>query len=166
MIRKTFVLVLLCTFFKTVGFAFDFRYKGITFKCKLKGGVVCITGFDTNAKNVTIPASVSDRGLEYEVWSIDLWKGGINYMADTIIIEEGIRHIASRAFVGFHRLKYAHLPLSIAEIGSNCLRNKKMEIHGLEDKFIEEIRNGRACYPSASFRKPIDHIAQVYPSEK
>ena len=151
MMKRAFIMIFSLAIFSVAGMAFDYKYKDVTFKCKLKGGSVCITGFDTDAKTVTIPSVVMNGAYgPYEVLRISLRISGINYATTSLIIEEGIRDISTGTFNGLRNLKKLKLPSTIAHIGRNPLRNKNVVIEGLPDgKFVADIVSGREYYTPA-----------------
>ena len=104
---------------------FDYRYNGVTFRCKAKRGYITITKFDTGAANVTIPGKVEFGGNEYPVKEIDTFINGNNYSATKLVIEEGVETIANYAFNEFRKLTDVTIPSSIKTIGRNAFRDIK-----------------------------------------
>lgn len=105
--------------------SFKYTYKGVTFKCKAKKGEVTITGFDVDAKEVTIPANVEYGNHYYPVKEIDTFINGNNYSAMRLVIEEGVETIANYAFVEFRKLVNVTLPNTIKEVGRNAFRDSQ-----------------------------------------
>jgi PEGA domain. len=103
--------------------SFKVRYNGVTFKCKAKRGFVTITGFDTNAAIVTIPAKVNYADDDYPVKEIDTFINGNNYSARKLIIEEGVEAISNFAFMEFRKLIDVTIPHSMKTIGKNAFRD-------------------------------------------
>lgn len=103
--------------------SFKVNYEGVTFKCKAKKGYITITGFDTNAGNVTIPGRVEFEGNYYPVREIDTFINGNNYSATRLVIEDGVEIIDNFAFVEFRKLMDVTIPNSIKEIGKNAFRD-------------------------------------------
>lgn len=106
--------------------AFDYTYKGITFKCKKVGDKVIITSFDVKAPTVIIPAVVYDGNQEYKVKTVSTFLNGVNYLAETLVIEEGIEDIDNFAFNEFRKLRSATLPSTIKNIGKNAFRDNSV----------------------------------------
>lgn len=99
---------------------FSYSYNSVNFKCKLKDGTVCITGFDRNVADVIVPAFVSYRGKNYPVVMVDTYISGDNYSTITLMLEEGIREIANYCFIEFRKLQTVVLPNSIQVVGKNA----------------------------------------------
>lgn len=110
---------------------FSYNYNRVNFKCKLKDGTVCITGFDRNVANVIVPAIVSYHDKNYPVVKIDTYISGDNYSTTTLMLEEGIREIANYCFIEFRKLQTVVLPNSIRVVGKNAFA-KAEEISNLQ----------------------------------
>lgn len=123
--------------------SFKSQYQGVTFNCKAKNGYVTVTGFETGAISVTIPAQVSYEGRYYPVTTIDTNINGNNYSAERLVISDGIQIIEKYSFAEFRKLKEVVLPNSIKEIGKKAFRNNKQTKFTLPG-FIREtqLRNG------------------------
>lgn len=104
---------------------FDYSYKGVTFKCKVKSGCVEITSFDRDAYSVTIPGVVTYRGVNYNVTKVNTYISGDNYSAAYLTLEEGIREIANYCFIEFRQLQSVTLPSTITKVGGNSFANKE-----------------------------------------
>lgn len=117
--------------------SFKSKYDGVTFSCKAKKGYVTITGFDTGAISVTIPAHVSYNGQYYPVTTIDTNINGNNYSTERLVISEGVKIIENYAFAEFRKLRYVVIPSSIREIGRKAFRNNTQTKFTLP-KFITE----------------------------
>lgn len=102
---------------------FTYTYEGVDFKCKVKSGTVCITGFDRNAGTVIIPNKVMHNGKQYNVTEVDTYISGDNYSAVSLTLEEGIKYIANYSFVEFRKLETVVLPESIIKIGKKTFAN-------------------------------------------
>lgn len=102
---------------------FSYTYEGIDFKCKVKSGTVCITGFDRSAATVVIPNRVIHKGRKYDVTEVDTYISGDNYSAVSLTLEEGIKYIANYSFVEFRKLETVILPESIIKIGKKTFAN-------------------------------------------
>ena len=123
--------------------SFKSQYQGVTFNCRAKNGYVTVTGFETGAISVTIPAQVSYEGKHYPVTTIDTNINGNNYSAERLVISDGIQTIVKYSFAEFRKLKEVVVPNSIKEIGKKAFRNNKQTKFILPG-FIREsqIRNG------------------------
>ncbi|MDY4565782.1 MAG: caspase family protein [Prevotella sp.] len=104
---------------------FDVTYKNVTFKCKLNKGLVTITSFSVDAPNVVIPSTVQYKGIAYPVNKVSTFFNGNNYLAENLVVEEGIQRIDRFAFAEFRKLKTVRLPASIKYIGNNAFRKIK-----------------------------------------
>lgn len=100
---------------------FTYTYDGIDFKCKVKSGTVCITGFDRNTATVVIPNRVVHKGRRYDVTEVDTYISGDNYSTVSLTLEEGIKYVANYSFVEFRKLETVILPESIIKIGKKHL---------------------------------------------
>jgi len=124
--------------------SFKVDYEGVIFKCKAKKGYVTITGFDTNAENVTIPAKVEFQGEFYPVREVDTFINGNNYSAKRLVIEEGVESIANFAFIEFRKLVDVTIPNSINKIGKNAFRDKSGMRFTIPSNISEyDLRGGR-----------------------
>ena len=130
-------------------FAFDYSYKGVDFKCKITNKGVCITGFSVKAKNVVIPSVISYRGLEYKVQSVSTFLNGVNYLTETLVLEEGIEDIDKFSFNEFRKLVSVTLPSSVRHIGRNAFRNNSdMKFHLASNISETMLRNGKDFNPT------------------
>lgn len=130
---------------KALNKSFNYKYEGVTFKCKAKKGYVTITGFDVNAENVTIPGKVEFEGEYYPVREIDTFINGNNYGARKLVIQEGVMIVANYAFVEFRKLVDVTIPNSIVEIGRNAFRNNKGMKFYLPSRINEnDLRKGKS----------------------
>ena len=77
---------------------FEYTYQGVDFKCKIVKDFVTITAFSIKASHVVVPSEVVYRGIRYSVRSVDVFMNGVNYLAETMIIENGIEEIAKYSF--------------------------------------------------------------------
>lgn len=107
---------------------FDVTYKNVVFKCKLNRGLVTITSFSVDAPNVVIPSTVQYKGVAYPVNEVSTFINGNNYLAENLVIEEGVQRIDKFSFAEFRKLKTVRLPASINYIGNNAFR----KINGIE----------------------------------
>lgn len=129
-------------------YSFDYTYQGVTFNCKIKDKTVCITSFSVKAKHVVVPAVVKDKGIEYKVKSISTFLNGVNYLAETLILEEGIEDIDKFSFNEFRKLVNITLPSTIQHIGRNAFRNNDRMMFNLASNLDEQaIRDGKDYCP-------------------
>lgn len=130
---------------KALNKSFNYKYEGVTFKCKAKKGYVTITGFDVNADNVIIPGKVEYEGEYYPVREIDTFINGNNYGAKKLVIQEGVVCVANYAFVEFRKLVDVTIPNSIVEIGRNAFRDNKGIKFNLPSRINEnDLRKGKS----------------------
>ena len=149
--RRIFLALFIVTF-SAVIFAqkFDYVYKGIEFRCKLENGAVTITRFDEKAWNVTIPATVQYKGLDYDVKKVSTFLNGVNYLTINLVIEEGIEDIDKFSFNEFRKLQTVSIPSTIRHIGKNAFRNNVMLKFTMLSSIDEaSLRNGVELWPSA-----------------
>lgn len=102
---------------------FSYGYQGVIFKCRLKSGMVTITGFDQEASKVIVPGKVNYKGISYPVDKIDTYISGCNYSTKSLIVEEGIAEIENYSFIEFRKLEHVVLPNSLKNIGRNSFAN-------------------------------------------
>lgn len=142
------IILLLLALVPVCVFAFDYSYQGVVFKCKPNGQTVCITAFSVKAKMVVIPATVSFKGKEYRVTSVSTFMNGVNYLAESLVLEEGIEEIDKFSFNEFRKLESVSLPSSIKHIGKNAFRNNDgMQFILASDIDEQVLRSGKECYP-------------------
>lgn len=131
--------------------AFDFTYQGVDFKCKITGKSVCITSFSVKAKNVIIPAVVTNKGVEYQVKSVSTFLNGVNYLAETLVLEEGIEDIDKYSFNEFRKLLRVTLPSTLRHIGKNAFRENSGMSFQLASNINEQaLRKGQEVYPTGN----------------
>lgn len=105
------------------GKSFKFTYRNVTFSCKtIDDNSVCITSFTAGAADVVIPARVECDGKTYSVKEVDTFVNGNNYLARTLVLEDGIEKVAASAFIEFRKLKSVTLPASVKYVGKNAFR--------------------------------------------
>lgn len=104
---------------------FEYTYHGITFKCKVTGidNAVTITGFPVKSTKVVIPAFVTYRNNTYAVKKISTFLNGVNYLAESLVLEEGIEEIDRYSFNEFRNLTSITLPSTLKHIGRYAIRN-------------------------------------------
>lgn len=151
---KTKLSVLLCLLLVTMTTAaqkFDYIYQGVEFKCKLTGADVTITSFSVKATKVVVPARVTYRDKEYPVKTIDVFLNGVNYLAEELVVEEGVTDIAKFAFNEFRKLRTVSLPSSLQHIGRNAVRvNAGTTLYLASNIDEQAVRNGKETWPMAS----------------
>lgn len=130
---------------------FNYEYKGVDFKCKGEGNSVCIISFSVKAENVVIPATVMYKGEAFPVKSISTFLNGVNYLAKTLVVEEGIEDINKYSFNEFRKLKQVTLPSTIKHIGKNAFRDNDGLIFNNRSTINEQlIRDGDECWARGS----------------
>ena len=128
--------------------SFDYTYQGVCFKCKISRQGVCITGFSVKALRVVIPAIVSYKGRDYPVKSVSTFLNGVNYLAEELILEEGIEEIDKFSFNEFRKLVRVSLPTTLRHIGRNAFRDNKGMQFALASNIDEHaLRKGNETYP-------------------
>ena len=142
---KTTLLIMLLLMGTASIFAFDYTYKGVTFTCKVKGNGVIITKFDRNATKVTVPAKVADGKAVYDVLEVSTFSNGDNYSARQLVLEEGIKRIASWSFVEFRWLTEVTLPSSLTYVGKRAFRTNTTDVNFNLPSSIDvaDIRQGK-----------------------
>lgn len=140
---KKIILLMFCLMPILSLMAFDYTYEGVEFKCKTEGETVCITGFTVKARRVVIPAIVSNKGREYRVKSVSTFMNGVNYLAEELILEEGIEDIEKYCFNEFRKLVSVSLPGTIKHIGKNAFRNNDGLVFAMSSNIDEAaVRKG------------------------
>lgn len=133
----------------TVAQRFDYTYKGVNFKCKVVDGGVCITSFDANAAEVVIPAKVTYKGGSYPVKQVSTFLNGVNYLAVSLTLEEGIEDIDKFSFNEFRKLTSVKLPASVRHIGKNAFRdNPGLALTMSAGVDENALRQGRELWPT------------------
>lgn len=123
---KKLLSLVITTVLATVAFmahAFSYTYKGVEFKGKISNGVACIKSFNNKAQDVTIPAKIIEKGVEYPVKMVSVFMNGVNYTAESLVIEEGVEEIDKYCFVEFRKLKNVTLPSTLWHVGKNAFRD-------------------------------------------
>ena len=147
--KALIITYLLVACLATYAQKFTYAYQGVEFKCKVTGQSVCITSFDVKAQQVTIPAMVSWKGMNYPVKSVSTFLNGVNYLTVSLTLEEGIEEIDKFSFNEFRKLIKVNLPSSIRHIGKNAFRdNRGMTFEMLSCIDEQSIRNGYELWPS------------------
>lgn len=124
---------------------FEATYDGVIFKCKAKEGYVTITGFSTNADNVTIPATVQYKGKAYPVVEIDAYRNGCTYTTKTVVIQKGIKRISQYCFNEFRYLMELTIPNTVTYVGRRAVRgNKNLNIKAPSYIDVEWIKDGKS----------------------
>lgn len=127
---------------------FEYIYQGVEFKCKLVKDAVTITAFSLKASHVIIPSEVVYRGVRFPVKSVDVFMNGVNYLAETLVLEDGIEEIAKYSFNEFRKLQSVTLPPSLRHIGKYAFRNNtnlKMYLASNIDEI--SLRDGKETWP-------------------
>lgn len=147
--KSLIILLLFMACLATYAQKFTYAYRGVEFKCKVTGESVCITSFDSRAQQVTIPSMVTYKGVSYPVKSVSTFLNGVNYLAVSLTLEEGIEEIDKFSFNEFRKLQKVSLPSTIRHIGKNAFRdNRGMNFEMLSCIDEQSIRNGYELWPS------------------
>lgn len=159
------LLSILCMLVISIGClakSFTYNYKGVTFKCKVEKNCVCITSFDVDAKIVTVPSVVTYKGVTYPVKKISTFINGNNYLANTLIIEEGMEEIGNYSFNEFRQLKSVLLPSTIKVIGRNAFRDNSETVFNLPSTISETaLRSGSKITTNTYDEDNSDMLAQA-----
>lgn len=149
---------------------FSYVYKGVEFKGKINNGVACIKSFNSRASDVTIPAIITHKGVNYPVKSVSVFMNGVNYMAANLTLEEGIEDIDKFCFNEFRKLHTVNLPASIRHIGKNAFRdNKNMAMYMLSSINETDVRKGHEIHSDGSgvmkTPQPTNYMASTQTNE-
>ncbi len=142
--KKIIIAVLFATV-SVVTFAqkFDYVYKGMEFKCKIEDGGATVLRFDTKATDVTIPATVNYKGMNYPVKKVSTFLNGVNYLTVNLVLEEGIEEIDNFSFNEFRKLRQVSIPSTVRHIGKNAFRNNNALMFNMLSSIDENaLRNG------------------------
>lgn len=142
---KKFISFLLTVVVSTVCMAqsFTYYYNGVEFKGKISGGAACIKSFNNKALDVTIPAVINHKGVDYPVRTVSVFMNGVNYTAENLVLEEGIEEIDKFCFVEFRKLQSVTLPSTLRRVGKNAFRdNNQLTMNILASIDEAAIRNG------------------------
>lgn len=142
---------------------FKCLYQGIEFRCKLisNRSAVSIEGFSTSERNVTIPSSVTYRGMVYPVKTVSTYSTIDFYSAETLTLEEGITDIDNQAFKQFRKLKEVTLPSTISHIGKKAFRNDKITIHQAGNIDEASVLNGYEWWAVKTSSTPRNNVVQT-----
>lgn len=142
--------------------SFTYNYRGIDFTCKIKKGTTIITGFDTDAAKVIIPAEVKDKhGQSHQVSVLDFFSEARFYKTNTVAIEQGITEIEEYCFYLFKELANVYIPGSIEKIGKKAFNGKYAPTFTMPSNIKEsDLLAGNAIYPQAS-EQLTDHWADL-----
>ena len=147
--RIIFISLFIFIALGTMAQRFDYTYKGVDFKCKMADGGVCITSFNANAAEVVIPAKVTYKGVDYSVKQVSTFLNGVNYLAVSLTLEEGIEDIDKFSFNEFRKLTSVKLPASVRHIGKNAFRNNPGMALTMSASVDENaLRQGRELWPT------------------
>ncbi len=147
-------LSILFIFFSTItciAQGFTYNYRGVEFKGKISNGTACIKSFNNKAQIVTIPSTITHKGINYPVKSVSVFMNGVNYTTVDLTIEEGIEDIDKYCFNEFRKLQVVNLPTSLRHIGKNAFRNNVgMKLNMLSSIDENSLRNGIELYPNGN----------------
>ena len=85
----------------------------------LTDSTVSFNGVDADVTNVTIPASVTNNGISYQVTEVADSAFFGNTVIQNVVISEGLTKIGIRVFYNATSLKTASVPQSVTSIGRN-----------------------------------------------
>lgn len=145
---------------------FSYTHQGVEFKCKVNNGTVCVTGFDVKARQVTVPAIVSYNGVDYPVKSVSTFLNGVNYLAVSLVLEEGIEDIDKFSFNEFRKLTSVSLPSTIRHIGKNAFRdNSGMTFEILSGVDESLVRKGKEVWGTGDIQeRPVVAVVPKTPT--
>lgn len=130
---------------------FTYQYMGVEFKGKISNGTACIKSFNNKAQTVTIPATITHKGVNYPVKIVSVFMNGVNYTTVNLTIEEGIEDIDKYCFNEFRKLLVVNLPTSLRHIGKNAFRdNAGLTLNMLSSIDENSLRNGVELFPNGS----------------
>lgn len=138
--RKLSLLLMVMTFAISSSYARSFKYVygDVTFKCDEDKGAITITSFDDDADIVTIPGSING----VPVRKVSCFINGHNYMAQELVIEEGVEEIAKFCFNEFRQLRKVSLPSTLTRVNSNAFRKgNDIVFYGPDNFDISLVRN-------------------------
>ena len=97
----------------------------------LTDSTVSFKGVDADVTDVTIPASVTNNGISYQVTEVADSAFFGNTTIQTVVISEGLGKIGIRVFYNATSLKSVSLPRSVTSIGRNlfygCINLESVE---------------------------------------
>lgn len=147
--------------------SFKYVYKGVEFKCKMNGNDVCITSFNSSVRDVTIPASVPYKGIDYPVKQVSTFMNGVNYLTVNMTLEEGIEDIDKFCFNEFRKLENVSLPSTIRHIGKNAFRDNSRLTFAMCSSISEpSIRQGVELWPEKGGELVRVNMHQIAQQEK
>lgn len=89
------------------------------------------------------------KGVEYRVKSVSTFLNGVNYLAETLVLEEGIEDIDKFSFNEFRKLVSVTLPSSLRHVGRNAFRNNSgMQFHLASNISEAMLRSGKDFNPA------------------
>lgn len=143
---------------------FDYNYKGVDFKVKVKDGKAIVYEFDNEAASVVIPAQVVGKnGKSYQISVVDLYDEASVYKTNTVVVEPGITEVEDYCFIHFKNLSVVYLPNSIERIGKKAFNSKHAPSFKMPSTISEaELLAGRVVYPRATLSpKTIDPLKNI-----
>lgn len=145
------IMLILCATASGVAQGFTYIYKGVEFKGKIDKGEATIKSFDKKEPNVTIPATVTHKGVSYPVKTISVFMNGVNYSTVNLTLEEGIEEIDKFCFNEFRKLLTVNLPMSLRHIGKTAFRDNEDMALNMPSCINElSLRKGKELYPDGS----------------
>ena len=141
--------------------SFTFNYRGVDFKCKVKGGKTIIYGFDKEAAKVVIPSQVVDKkGATRQVSTLSLYGETRVYHTNAIAIETGITEIDEYCFYQFNKLAVIYIPNTIEKIGKKAFNAKHAPEFNMPSNInASDLVAGNTVYPKAVLGQEADPLA-------
>lgn len=161
---KNIILLIIAAILLPLGIAaqsFNYNYRGVDFKCKIKDGKTIIRGFDQAAARVVIPSQVTDKkGNTHQVSIVDLYAEATVYQTNTVVIEQGINEIEDYCFLFFLNLSNVYIPNSIEKIGKKAFNSKHAPTFNMPSNIKEvDLLAGNVVYPRVMDNLTSDPLA-------
>ena len=130
----------------------------ITYLCVAGSRTAVLTKCSSKSKEITIPTSISDEGVEYAVITIDESAFANNSSLVNLMISDGVKTIRNKAFSNCSYLNKVILPSTLTSIGNSafekCNRLSNIECYMQKPLAISEnvfttstISNAMLCVP-------------------
>lgn len=151
-VKKLLTLLLIfCAAATSMAQSFSYIYQGVEFKGKIDKGEATIKSFDKKEPDVTIPATVTHKGVSYPVKTVSVFMNGVNYSTVNLTLEEGIEEIDDYCFNEFRKLLTVNLPMSMRHLGKTAFRNNEDMALNIPSCIDENmLRKGKELYPDGS----------------
>ena len=130
----------------------------ITYLCVAGSRTAVLTKCSSKSKEITVPTSISDEGVEYAVVTIDESAFANNSSLVNLMISDGVKTIRNKAFSNCSYLNKVILPSTLTSIGNyafeKCNRLSNIECYMQKPLAISEnvfttstISNAMLCVP-------------------